>query len=227
MASASTTGSRSAPGCSDRLARNPSAFKIPSQRPRHLHRPRLPDAARVRRAGRADRRRARSPRSCSRRPPIPNSAPAKAATSTRYDPTVAAGRGEDRPACWASIPPTARPSRASATRSASSSSRTTISSTSTSLIGRRWQRSGGQRTWTAMVFLNEPEGGGQTFFEKAGVKVTPRARQSAGLEQSGRDRRAQLLLAAPGHAGHRRGQIYHHQMVSRAAVGLNPSVPTY
>lgn len=35
-------------------------------------------------------------------------------------------------------------------------------------------RTGGQRTWTAMIFLNEPEGGGQTFFEKAGVKVTPR-----------------------------------------------------
>jgi prolyl 4-hydroxylase len=40
-----------------------------------------------------------------------------------------------------------------------------------------WQemdRTGGQRTWTAMVFLNQPEGGGQTFFEKAGVKITPR-----------------------------------------------------
>ena len=36
------------------------------------------------------------------------------------------------------------------------------------------ERSGGQRTWTAMVFLNEPEGGGQTFFPKANVRVTPR-----------------------------------------------------
>ena len=36
-------------------------------------------------------------------------------------------------------------------------------------------RSGGQRTWTAMIFLNEPEGGGATYFEKAGVRVTPRA----------------------------------------------------
>jgi len=35
-------------------------------------------------------------------------------------------------------------------------------------------RTGGQRTWTAMIFLNEPEGGGATFFEKAGVRVTPR-----------------------------------------------------
>lgn len=35
-------------------------------------------------------------------------------------------------------------------------------------------RTGGQRTWTAMAFLNEPEGGGETFFEKAGVRVMPR-----------------------------------------------------
>lgn len=36
------------------------------------------------------------------------------------------------------------------------------------------QKSGGQRTWTAMVFLNDVEGGGETFFEHAAVKVTPR-----------------------------------------------------
>jgi prolyl 4-hydroxylase len=36
------------------------------------------------------------------------------------------------------------------------------------------ERTGGQRTWTAMVFLNEPEAGGETFFPSAGVKVTPR-----------------------------------------------------
>jgi prolyl 4-hydroxylase len=33
---------------------------------------------------------------------------------------------------------------------------------------------GGQRTWTVMMFLNEPEAGGQTFFTKAGVKVAPK-----------------------------------------------------
>ena len=36
------------------------------------------------------------------------------------------------------------------------------------------QKSGGQRTWTGMVFLNEPESGGQTYFPKANVRVTPR-----------------------------------------------------
>lgn len=37
------------------------------------------------------------------------------------------------------------------------------------------EKSGGQRTWTAMVFLNAPEEGGQTAFEKAGIKIAPRA----------------------------------------------------
>jgi len=33
---------------------------------------------------------------------------------------------------------------------------------------------GGQRTWTAMIFLNKPEEGGQTHFPEAGVKVSPK-----------------------------------------------------
>ena len=37
------------------------------------------------------------------------------------------------------------------------------------------ERVGGQRTWTAMVFLNQPEGGGQTNFPEIGVRITPRA----------------------------------------------------
>ena len=36
-------------------------------------------------------------------------------------------------------------------------------------------RTGGQRTWTAMIFLNEPEAGGQTAFPEINVKITPRA----------------------------------------------------
>jgi prolyl 4-hydroxylase len=36
------------------------------------------------------------------------------------------------------------------------------------------EKTGGQRTWTAMVFLNEPGKGGQTHFPKANVRVTPR-----------------------------------------------------
>lgn len=37
------------------------------------------------------------------------------------------------------------------------------------------EKVGGQRTWTAMMFLNEPEAGGQTNFPKANIRVTPRA----------------------------------------------------
>lgn len=33
---------------------------------------------------------------------------------------------------------------------------------------------GGQRTWSAMAFLNEPEAGGRTNFPTAGVVVTPK-----------------------------------------------------
>ena len=36
------------------------------------------------------------------------------------------------------------------------------------------ERTGGQRTWTAMAFLNAPEEGGETAFPTAGVKVAPR-----------------------------------------------------
>jgi prolyl 4-hydroxylase len=35
-------------------------------------------------------------------------------------------------------------------------------------------RAGGQRTWTAMLFLNEPEAGGHTIFTQADVSIRPR-----------------------------------------------------
>ncbi len=35
-------------------------------------------------------------------------------------------------------------------------------------------KAGGQRTWTAMGCLNNVEAGGQTFFERAGVRITPK-----------------------------------------------------
>lgn len=40
-----------------------------------------------------------------------------------------------------------------------------------------WQRmlqEGGQRTWTAMIYLNDVEEGGATWFPQAGIKVAPR-----------------------------------------------------
>ena len=36
------------------------------------------------------------------------------------------------------------------------------------------QAAGGQRTWTAMIFLKEPEAGGHTFFPRVNIKVSPR-----------------------------------------------------
>lgn len=36
------------------------------------------------------------------------------------------------------------------------------------------ERNGGQRTWTAMMFLNAVEDGGQTQFPEAKVRITPR-----------------------------------------------------
>jgi prolyl 4-hydroxylase len=36
------------------------------------------------------------------------------------------------------------------------------------------ERMGGQRTWTAMIFLGAPERGGQTMFPHAKLKVSPR-----------------------------------------------------
>lgn len=38
----------------------------------------------------------------------------------------------------------------------------------------RMQREGGQRTWTAMIYLNDVEEGGATWFPQAGIKVAPR-----------------------------------------------------
>ena len=35
------------------------------------------------------------------------------------------------------------------------------------------EKNGGQRTWTAMVFLNSPEGGGATDFPKLGMHIVP------------------------------------------------------
>ena len=37
----------------------------------------------------------------------------------------------------------------------------------------RMKLSGGQRTWTAMVYLNEVEEGGATWFPQAGIRIAP------------------------------------------------------
>lgn len=40
-----------------------------------------------------------------------------------------------------------------------------------------WQetrKQGGQRSWTAMIYLDEPDGGGETVFPNAGLSISPR-----------------------------------------------------
>lgn len=37
------------------------------------------------------------------------------------------------------------------------------------------EKVGGQRTWTAMMFLNVPEAGGETYFPRIDAKIPPRA----------------------------------------------------
>lgn len=59
-------------------------------------------------------------------------------------------------------------------------------------------REGGQRTWTAMVFLNEPEAGGATHFERAGVKVEPRTGTLLTWNNMGRDGRPNRMTRHEG-----------------------------
>jgi prolyl 4-hydroxylase len=46
---------------------------------------------------------------------------------------------------------------------------------------------GGQRTWTAMIFLNEPEAGGRTHFAELGLHITPRTGTLLAWNNLGRD----------------------------------------
>ena len=46
---------------------------------------------------------------------------------------------------------------------------------------------GGQRTWTTMIYLDEPAGGGETWFSEAQVNVTPRTGMLLGWDNIGAD----------------------------------------
>jgi prolyl 4-hydroxylase len=70
-----------------------------------------------------------------------------------------------------------------------------------------WQqekRRGGQRTWTAMVYLNEPEGGGATDFPELGLGVAPEAGTLLtwnNMDREGRPNPATLHAGTPVTAG--------------------------
>ena len=56
------------------------------------------------------------------------------------------------------------------------------------------QAAGGQRTWTAMIYLNDVEEGGATWFPQAGIKRRAQTRAAAGLEQHERPTAAPTTL---------------------------------
>ncbi len=82
------------------------------------------------------------------------------------------------------------------------------------------EKSGGQRTWTAMMFLNEPDGGGEDLLPLGRGQGHAARGEPAGLEQSQRDRRAPTRSRSTRHAGRRRHQICDHQMAPRTPLGL-------
>jgi prolyl 4-hydroxylase len=66
------------------------------------------------------------------------------------------------------------------------------------------RRIGGQRTWTVMVCLNDPEAGGGTMFPNAGVRLKPRAGNLlawSNLDAAGRINHASLHCGEPVEAG--------------------------
>lgn len=66
------------------------------------------------------------------------------------------------------------------------------------------EKVGGQRTWTAMMFLNEPEQGGQTNFPHANIRVTPRTGNLLtwnNLDEYGEPNRYSLHQGMPVEAG--------------------------
>ena len=65
-------------------------------------------------------------------------------------------------------------------------------------------RHGGQRTWTAMIFLNNVEAGGQTAFPLANVRITPRVGNLLtwnNLDDSGEPNQQSLHQGMPVEAG--------------------------
>jgi hypothetical protein len=76
----------------------------------------------------------------------------------------------------------------------------------------------GQRTWTFMIYLNEPAGGGETEFPDLGVKVAPKLGRAGHLEQPARLGRGQRRDAPPEPAGDGRHQDHHHQVVPDSEV---------
>lgn len=66
------------------------------------------------------------------------------------------------------------------------------------------KRRGGQRTWTAMIFLNEPDAGGETDFPELGLSITPETGMLLtwnNMDRHGRPNPATLHAGTPVKAG--------------------------
>jgi GMP synthase-like glutamine amidotransferase len=80
------------------------------------------------------------------------------------------------------------------------------------------KRRGGQRSWTAMLFLDEPEGGGETNFPLAGVTIAPQAGTLLAwdnMDSTGQPNPQTLHEGRPVEGG---GEAHRHPLVSRAPV---------
>ena len=125
--------SRSAPGCSDRLARNPQRVQDPERRARHLHRPRRPRRGRLHGSWSSLIDQDRIPSGLLAPTGDPEFRTSESCNLNPHNPVVEEVEAKIH-AVMGIDPVQARPSRASATRSASSSRRITISSTPSSRL---------------------------------------------------------------------------------------------
>ena len=231
MQRASTTGSTiGALGLA-----NAAAARIPSALPHPLQQ--LLDIFIVRdflderecaRADRADRRATACPRSCSPPTADPEFRTSDSCNLDPDDPTRAAGRGQDHQPDGHRSRRMARPSRASATRSASSSSRITTSSTTSEPY---WDGDDAQRRPADLDGDGLPQRRPRAAARPISPRPASRSRRGAAICSPGtiwtRSAQPNTYRDAPGLPGHRRHQIYHHQMVSRAALGLYRTSTAY
>ena len=89
----------------------------------------------------------------------------------------------------------------------------------------QYEPHGGQRTWTAMIYLNHPERGGATGFKYLDLALEPLIGRMLVWNNMAIDGSPNPWTTARRAAGRGGEQIYRHEMVSRAGLRVTPSVP--
>ena len=84
---------------------------------------------------------------------------------------------------------------------------------------------GGQRTWTAMIYLNEPEAGGATRFKLLDFQVEPKLGRGSSFGTTWPSTVARIHGLCTRACRSRRDQVHCHQMVPRTAVRLGSRAP--